>query len=196
MTSLTVWMKKQASTKLIRLMTFLIHLWILQVTREKKLRVLRGEYMAEIVYELEGLEKLDKELKYLSSHAVKVGVLWSGGSLKSNTDVQEYAIFNEYGTSKIPARPFFRLSVGTANAQNEIKEYMKSQVEQVIQGGMTGQQAYENLGTFVVQKIKKTIMSGNFAANDPKTVKAKGQSTPLIDTHSLFHSIDYEIVGV
>ena len=51
--------------------------------------------MAEIVYELEGLEKLDKELKYLSSHAVKVGVLWSGGSLKSNTDVQEYAIFNE-----------------------------------------------------------------------------------------------------
>ena len=39
------------------------------------------------------------------------------------------------------------------------------------------------------------IMSGNFAPNDPKTVKAKGQSTPLIDTHSLFHSIDYEIVG-
>ena len=152
--------------------------------------------MAEIIYQLEALEKLDKELKYLSSHAVKVGVLWSGGSLKSNTDVQEYAIFNEYGTSKIPARPFFRLSVGTANAQNEIKEYMKQQVEQIIQGGISAQQAYENLGTFVVQKIKKTIMSGNFAANDPKTVKAKGQSTPLIDTHSLFHSIDYEIVGV
>ena len=152
--------------------------------------------MAEIVYELEELEKLDKELKYLSSHAVKVGVLWSGGSLKSNTDVQEYAIFNEYGTSKIPSRPFFRLSVGTDKAQNEIKEYIKKQVEQVIQGGMTGQQAYENLGTFVVQKIKKTIMSGNFAANDPKTVKVKGQSTPLIDTHSLFHSIDYEIVVV
>lgn len=152
--------------------------------------------MAEIIYQLEGLEKMDKELKYLQTHAVKVGVLWSGGSLKSNTDVQDYAIFNEYGTSRgIPPRPFFRLSVGTANAQNEIKEYMKSQVEQIIRGGMTGQQTYENLGTFVVQKIKKTIMSGNFAPNDPKTVKAKGQSAPLIDTHSLFHSIDYEIVG-
>lgn len=152
--------------------------------------------MAEIVYELEGLEKLDKELKYLSSHSVKVGVLWSGGSLKSNTDVQEYAIFNEYGTSKMPARPFFRLSVGTANAQNEIKEYMKQQVEQIIQGGMSAQQAYENLGTFVVQKIKKTIASGNFAALNPQTVKKKGHSKPLMDTHSLFHSIDYEIVGV
>ena len=152
--------------------------------------------MAEIVYELEGLEKLDKELKYLSSHAVKVGVLWSGGSLKSNTDVQEYAIFNEYGTSKIPARPFFRLSVGTDKAQNEIKEYIKKQVEQIIQGGMTGQQAYENLGTFVVQKIKKTIASGNFAALNSQTIKKKGHSKPLMDTHSLYNSINYEIVGV
>ena len=65
--------------------------------------------MAEIVYELEELEKLDKELKYLNSHAVKVGVLWSGGSLKSNTDIQEYAIFNEYGTSKMPFSQQFPL---------------------------------------------------------------------------------------
>nr|DAS07120.1 MAG TPA: virion morphogenesis protein [Caudoviricetes sp.] len=152
--------------------------------------------MAEIIYQLEALEKLDKELKYLQTHAVKVGVLWSGGSLKSNTDVQEYAIFNEYGTSKIPARPFFRLSVGTDKAQNEIKEYIKKQVEQIIQGGMTGQQAYENLGTFVVQKIKKTIASGNFAALNPQTIKKKGHSKPLMDTHSLYNSINYEIVGV
>ena len=109
--------------------------------------------MAEIIYQLEGLEKLDKELKYLSSHAVKVGVLGNGSN--NGVSVQDYAVFNEYGTSRgIPPRPFFRLSVGTANAQNEIKEYMKNQVEQIIQGGMTGQQAYENLGEFVVQKIK------------------------------------------
>jgi hypothetical protein fulcA4_02542 len=151
--------------------------------------------MAEIVYELEGLEKLDKELKYLSSHAVKVGVLGDGSN--NGVSVQDYAIFNEYGTSRgIPPRPFFRLSVGTANAQNEIKEYMKSQVEQIIQGGMTGQQAYENLGTFIVQKIKKTIASGNFAALNPQTVKKKGHSKPLMDTHSLYNSINYEIVGV
>ena len=150
--------------------------------------------MAEIVYELEGLEKLDKELKYLSSHAVKVGVLGDGNN--NGISVQDYAIFNEYGTSRgIPPRPFFRLSVGTANAQNEIKEYMKSQVEQIIQSGITGQQAYENLGTFVVQKIKKTIASGNFAALDPKTVKKKGHSKPLMDTHLLCESISYEIVG-
>ena len=150
--------------------------------------------MAEIVYELEGLKKLDKELKYLQSHAVKVGVLGNGSN--NGVSIQEYAIYNEYGTSRIPKRPFFRLSVGTANAQNEIKEYMKSQVEQIIQGGMTGQQAYENLGTFVVQKIKKTIAKGNFATLNPQTIKKKGHSKPLMDTHSLYESIDYEIVGV
>ena len=149
--------------------------------------------MAEIIYKLEGLEKLDKELKYLQTHAVKVGVLGNGSA--NGISVQDYAIFNEYGTSRIPARPFFRLSVGTANAQNEIKEYMKQQVEQIIQGGMSAQQAYENLGTFVVQKIKKTIASGNFAALNPQTVKKKGHSKPLMDTHSLYESINFEIVG-
>lgn len=149
--------------------------------------------MAEIIYQLEGLEKLDKELKFLQTHAVKVGVLGNGST--NGISVQDYAIFNEYGTSRMPARPFFRLSVGTANAQNEIKEYMKQQVEQIIQGGMSAQQAYENLGTFVVQKIKKTIASGNFAALNPQTVKKKGHSKPLIDTHSLYESINFEIVG-
>ena len=149
--------------------------------------------MAEIIYQLKGLEKLDKELKYLQTHAVKVGVLGNGST--NGISVQDYAIFNEYGTSRMPARPFFRLSVGTANAQNEIKEYMKQQVEQIIQGGMSAQQAYENLGTFVVQKIKKTIASGNFAALNPQTVKKKGHSKPLIDTHSLYESINFEIVG-
>mgnify|MGYP000941156526 FL=1 len=149
--------------------------------------------MAEIIYQLEGLEKLDKELKYLQTHAVKVGVLGNGSA--NGISVQDYAIFNEYGTSRIPARPFFRLSVGTANAQNEIKKYMKQQVEQIIQGGISAQQAYENLGTFVVQKIKKTIASGNFAALNPQTVKKKGHSKPLMDTHSLYESINFEIVG-
>ena len=83
--------------------------------------------MAEIIYQLEGLEKLDKELKYLSSHAVKVGVLGDGSN--NGVSVQDYAIFNEYGTSRgIPPRPFFRLSVGTANAQNEIKEWLWQEI--------------------------------------------------------------------
>lgn len=150
--------------------------------------------MASIEENFEDLERLQKELKYLQTHAVRVGVL--GNDSTNGVSVQEYAIFNEYGTSHIPSRPFFRLSVGTQKAQNEIKEYLNTQIENIISGELTGQGAYENLGTFVVQKIKKTIMSGNFAPLDSKTIKRKGSSTPLIDTHSLYNSISYEIVGV
>lgn len=150
--------------------------------------------MASIEENFEDLERLQKELEYLQTHAVKVGVLGNGSA--DGVSVQDYAIFNEYGTSHIPKRPFFRLSVGTQKAQNEIKEYLNTQIENIISGELTGQGAYENLGTFVVQKIKKTIMSGNFAPLDSKTIKRKGNSTPLIDTHSLYNSISYEIVGV
>lgn len=150
--------------------------------------------MASIVEELGDLERLQKELEYLQTHAVKVGVLGNGSA--DGISVQDYAIFNEYGTSHIPSRPFFRLSVGTQKAQNEIKEYLNTQIENIISGELTGQGAYKNLGTFVVQKIKKTIMSGNFAPLDSKTIKRKGSSTPLVDTHSLYNSISYEIVGV
>jgi len=76
--------------------------------------------MASIVEELGDLEKLQKELEYLQTHAVRVGILWSGGSLKSNTDVMDYAIFNEYGTSHIPKRPFFRLSMNTLQTVREL----------------------------------------------------------------------------
>lgn len=182
--------------------------------------------MASIVEEFNDLERLKKEFEYLQTHAVKVGILDDGSGKKidrakaqrklmkrkglikkggtgkkseskgKGATVLEYAIFNEYGTSRIPKRPFFRLSVGTQKAQNEIKEYLNTQIENIISGELTGQGAYENLGTFVVQKIKKTIMSGNFAPLDSKTIKRKGSSSPLIDTHSLYNSISYEIVGV
>ena len=162
--------------------------------------------MAEIVYELEGLEKLDKELKYLQTHAVKVGILGDDGDKESDesegTTVLEYALYNEYGTKRgIPARPFFRTSVATDEAQKEIKDYMKSQVELIIAGELTGEEAYNNLGNFVVKKIKDTIDKGGFTALDPKTIKLRekrgnNSTKPLMDTHSLYNSINYEIVGV
>ena len=182
--------------------------------------------MASLVEEFNDLERLKKEFEYLQTHAVKVGILDDGSGKKRDrakaqrklmkrkglikkggtgkkseskgkgATILEYAIFNEYGTSRIPKRPFFRLSVGTKKAQNEIKEDLNTQIENIISGELTGQGAYDNLGVFVVQKIKKTIMSGSFAPNDAKTIKRKGSSTPLIDTHSLYNSISYEIVGV
>ena len=146
--------------------------------------------------QLEGIEELQKELDYIKSHAVKVGVLGKNGAGEMKNEIaliQEYAIYNEYGTI---SRPFFRLSVATSKAQKEIMDFMSGEIEKVVNGEMTGLQYYESIGTFVVKRIKDKIRTYGFKPNHSYTIKKKNSSKPLMDTHSLYNSISYEIVGV
>lgn len=155
-----------------------------------------------IEYKLNDLEKLEKELEYIQKYVVVIGVLGEegkgAGKMKHTiATIKEYAIFNEYGTSRgIPPRPFFRQSVMTENSIKIIKSFMEEQVRQIIQGNITGQDYLENVGTFVVKRIKSTIKNGNFTANKESTLKRKKGSSPLVDTRSLINSISYMIVGV
>ena len=73
---------------------------------------------------------------------------------------------------------------------------MEEQIKQVILGNITGQAYLENIGTFVVKRIKSTIKNGNFTPNKESTLKRKKGSSPLVDTGSLINSISYMIVGV
>ena len=155
-----------------------------------------------IEYKLNDLEKLEKELEYIQKHAVIVGVLGEEGKGAGEMEytiatIKEYAVFNEYGTSRgIPPRPFFRQSVMTENSIKIIKSFMEEQVKQVVLGNITGQAYLENIGTFVVKRIKSTIKNGNFIANKESTLKNKKGNSPLVDTGSLINSITYMIVGV
>lgn len=113
--------------------------------------------------------------------------------------VEEYAVFNEYGTSRIPARPFFRLSIATSKAQKEIESFMENEINKVVNGEISGEDYYNNLGAYIVKRIKNTIATYNFAPNNPKTLKIKSKNNqgnkPLMATHTLYNSISYEIVG-
>lgn len=165
----------------------------------------------EVKLQLKGLDELEKELKYLQTHAVKIGVLGltAGGAKEMKYNIaliKEYAIYNEYGTTvsrgknkgrrHILPRPFFRLSVATSKAQKEITDFMRDEIEQVVSGEITGEQYLKNLGTFVVKKIREKIKTYPFIPNNPHTTKRKNQSNTLMDTHSLYNSISYEIVEV
>lgn len=155
--------------------------------------------------QLDGIKELQKELDYIKSHAVKVGVLGKNGAGEMKNEIaliQEYAVYNEYGTiSKkgnrhIPPRPFFRLSVATSKAQKEIMDFMSEEINKVVNGEITGLQYYENIGNFVVKRIKDKIRTYGFKPNHSYTIKKKNSSKPLMDTHSLYNSISYEIMGV
>lgn len=125
----------------------------------------------------------------------KGGTGYKGSGTNKKASVVEYAIFNEYGTSRIPARPFFRLSIATSKAQKEIESFMENEINKVVNGEISGEDYYNNLGAYIVKRIKNTIMTYNFAPNDPKTAKRKNGAKPLLDTHTLYNSISYEIVG-
>ena len=145
-------------------------------------------------WQLDGLEKLDKELSYLRSHGVKIGVL--GDDSKDGVSIQDYAIWNEYGTVWIPSRPFFRKALMSRRGQRQITELMNKLFDQLKEGNISGHDFLRVVGEHCKAKLVESITSGGWQANKETTLKYKNQSQPLIDTSSLVSSIDYEIVGV
>ena len=80
----------------------------------------------DFVLDLSGFDDLDKELEIIANTTIKVGVL--GEDKVDGVSVQEYAIWNEYGTIYIPSRPFFRVACMSRKAQREIKAYMNKRI--------------------------------------------------------------------
>ena len=139
----------------------------------------------------ENYEKLMKELEYLSSHVIHIGVL-SDDEVDGIT-VKEYSLYLEFGTEHIPARPFFRTATQTQKARNKIADYMENELEEVINLNKTAKQAMDATGMYVKGLIQKSILDGDWTDNAPGTIAQKGKNQPLVDTTTLLKSIDYEI---
>jgi hypothetical protein len=147
----------------------------------------------EFVLDLSGFEKLDKELEIIANTTIKVGVL--GEDKVDSVSVQEYAIWNEYGTIYIPSRPFFRVACMSRKAQREIKAYMGKRIMDVVDGKISASVYLNAIGTFVVERIKMTIRTYPFQPNSPITLANKNTTLPLTDTGTLLRSIAFELVG-
>ncbi|WP_408956226.1 hypothetical protein [Natroniella sp. ANB-PHB2] len=144
------------------------------------------------------LEQLFKELEYLSSHVILVGVLADD---KADTDdevtVKDYAIWLEFGDREYnvhyPPRPFFREATQTEEARDKIEDKMEEELQQVIDLKKTAKQAMDAVGTYVQGLVQESILDGDWADNAPATIAIKGKNQPLIQTTTLLKSIDYEI---
>lgn len=147
---------------------------------------------ATVEWSIEQFEQIDRELAYLKGHAIRVGVLGDGSA--DGVSVQDYAIWNEYGTVYIPSRPFFRKALASRRAQREITELMQSLFERVIHNGMTGEQMLRTVGEYCKARVIESIKNSGWQSNKASTLKYKNQSQPLIDTGTLIDSIDFEII--
>jgi HK97 gp10 family phage protein len=122
----------------------------------------------------------------------------AGATTTDGKSIPEYAAYNEFGTSRIPARPFMRNTMN--EHQNEWCETLAGALKGKIQHD-NAKKAMGLVGEQMKAHIQQTIQKGSFAPNAPRTVankRAKGKvepDHPLIDTGQMIASIISEVKG-
>lgn len=129
------------------------------------------------------------ELKKLEQLEVQVGY-WSYGDAYGGTNPIDVAVYNELGTSTIPARPFMKQSF--ENHESDLQGACDT-VNNLISNGSTAEQALVTLGNFCKALVQEEIVNGGFEPNAPSTIEKKKSKRPLIDTGTMRQSVDFKI---
>lgn len=110
---------------------------------------------------------------------------------KGGVFMAQIAAENEFGTKKIPARPFMRTSFDE-NRERIIKGVI-TQYQMVQDGKKDADQALGAIGEGIVSLIKQKIRAIVTPPNSPRTIQLKGSSKPLIDFGQMINSVRYKI---
>jgi len=151
-------------------------------------------------------KKFFKELHKLTQQQVRVGYQQGEASdPDSGADIVDIAAWNELGTAHSPPRPFLRQSV--EGNESKIAAMCKKQLEGIVQGTTTAQDALSAIGELQVGLIQNEMKTGGFEPNAPITIEGgwmtrngkaffiegKKSAQPLIDTGRLRQSVKYVI---
>ena len=133
--------------------------------------------------------------KAINGRGVKVGIQADAGKdPDTGADLLDIAIYNEFGTEHIPARPFVR---DFAEKNGEALGKAMDRMAGAVQDGRMGvDTALDQLGTFAEKHQKEHVQQSKKWAkpNAPSTVKKKGSDVPLIDQGLMVGAIRYEKV--
>ena len=138
-----------------------------------------------------GYERIISGLKELDGATIVVGVLRNAGREIDGADLVDVAVWNEYGTRRIPSRPFLRIA--TDENGESWQELAEKGVNGIIAGTMGKQQVLDLVGVKAVGDIQKVIGSNKLKPNAEATIRRKGSEAPLIDTDRLRQSIHYHV---
>ena len=118
---------------------------------------------------------------------VKVGFLDGSTFYENGQNVPTVASFNEFGTTKSPARPFFSASV--IQSENETRRIVKKGLKKK----QDNKQTLSELGKSLQEAIQLNIVDWSEPPNAPSTVARKGFNDPLIETGKMFDSVEYKV---
>lgn len=134
---------------------------------------------------------LSKHVKGLCGNEVAVGFPLGSKAASvtypNGASVLQVAMWNEFGTRKIPARDF--MGQAAEVIKKDLNGTMASLVKKAQQGKVSAREVYAKCALFGETAIKDTITNGNFAPNAPFTVEMKESDRPLIDTGQMRASV-------
>ena len=141
-----------------------------------------------------GGHKLRRHLKdqegWPRARGVRVG-FFESARYEAGQAVAEVAFYNEFGTGRIPERPFLRIS--KEEAVPVVREILKgSRAKDLVRGGRKHfEEKMGHVGAQVAAIVQKNITVLRTPPNAPGTIKRKGSSNPLIDTGFLRQSVSW-----
>ena len=138
-----------------------------------------------------GWKKICQNALAINGKTIKAGVLKSAGSYAKGQSIAQVAMWNEYGTSKIPSRPFIAIATDEHKGwQSEVRVRMSD----VLSPKGNVKESLNKIGTQMKTDVKNVIGDrGKLAPNAPSTIAKKGHNYPLIDTGKLLDAIDFEV---
>jgi hypothetical protein len=110
---------------------------------------------------------------------------------KAGQNMAEIAAANEYGTDKIPARPF----MSTSYDENlpTINRALEGEYNKIVQGKSTVKLSLSKMGEYMKGLIVKKINEIQSPPNSPRTIALKGSSKPLIDFGQMRQAVTYKV---
>lgn len=139
------------------------------------------------------LKQLARELRALDAGAVDVGLL--GGKRHEKVPemtVAEIATVHEFGSDNghIPERPFIRQ---TLREHNNYVELLARESRKFMNDQQSNATMLFKIGETVRGDIVQQITTGTFTPLAESTIKAKGSTSPLIDSGFMRNSIEWRV---
>jgi hypothetical protein len=147
--------------------------------------------MVKVIDKDMGWKQIKINMKKLDGRRVKVGIM--GDETNNGVAIVDYATWNEFGTARIPPRPFMA-QTHQEHSERTIK-FAGFLIGKVIDRALDVETALKNLGEFYQLRMRATIRNAKewADANAPSTIAKKGSSSPLIDQGRMVNAVHYEV---
>lgn len=158
-----------------------------------------GASVATRTVEITGGDKLKKKLAEIAHQlghgsSLSVGFLsdatYPAGAKKPGLKVAQNAFWQEFGTSNIPARPFFRNMIAEKSPT-----WGRALGMAAKNNGYNAKNALTAMGHGIKDQLVESILKTNEPPNSPATIRRKKHKNnkPLIDTGVMIRSVDFVV---